>query len=102
MKQHEDALEVALRQEEPEISDGGFSERLLARLPAARAHRVVPRRWTLAGAAAAGSLATILLAPTIESVIGFSVPYLGMVPILTIAAVLAFAVGSFIWIWGAD
>jgi hypothetical protein len=102
MKQHEDALETALRRNEPEIGDGGFSERLLARLPAARAHRAVPRRWTLAGAAAAGSLATILVAPTIESVIGFSVPYVGMVPVLTIAAMLAFAVGSFLWVWRAD
>lgn len=102
MKQHEDTLDAALRRNEPAIGDGGFSERVLAQLPPRHARRAVPRRWTLAGAAAAGSLATILLAPTVESVIGFSVPYVGMAPILTIAAMLAVAVGSLLWAWSAD
>ena len=68
MKQHEDTLDAALRRNEPAIGDGGFSDRVLARLPPRHARRTVPRRWTLAGAAAAGSVATILLAPTVESV----------------------------------
>ena len=102
MKQHEDTLDAALRRNEPAIGDGGFSDRVLARLPPRHARRTVPRRWTLAGAAAAGSVATILLAPTVESVIGFSVPYVGMAPILTIVAMLAVAIGSILWAWRAE
>src|SRR5262245_3521936 len=103
MKQHDDPLETALRRSEPEIGDADFSERVLARLPPRQVdRRAVPRRWTLAGAAAAGSLATILLAPTVESVIGFSVPHFGMAPILTIVAMLMVVAGSFLWVWRAD
>jgi hypothetical protein len=102
MNNLDDALEAALRSPEPDIGDAQFTERLLARLPPAKKRRAVPRRWTLAAAAAAGSLATILLAPTVESLIGFSVPYFGTAPVLTIVAMLAVAVGSSLWVWRAD
>jgi hypothetical protein len=102
MKDFDDALESALRTREPDVGDAGFSERLLARLPPIEKRRAIPRRWTLAAAAAAGSLATILFAPTVESLIGYSVPYFGTAPVLTIAAILAVAVGSFLWVWRTD
>jgi hypothetical protein len=102
MNNLDDALDAALRTREPAVGDAGFSERLLARLPPIKKRRAVPRRWTLAAAAAVGSLATILFAPTVESLIGFSVPYFGTAPVLTIAAILAVAVGSFLWVWRAE
>jgi len=98
MTNHDEGIEPALRATEPEIADAGFSERLLARLPPKKARRAVPRRWTLAGAAAVGSLATILLAPSVEGVIGFSVPFAGTTPILTFAALLAVAAGPVFWL----
>ena len=102
MKDLDDALETALRTRELDIGDADFSARLLTRLPPPNKRRTVPRRWTLATAAAVGSLATILLAPTVESLIGFSVPHIGTAPVLTIAAILAVVVGSFLWVWRAD
>jgi hypothetical protein len=102
MSNPDDALDAALRTREPPLGDAGFSERVLTRLPPIKKRRAVPRRWTLAAAAAVGSLATIVFAPTVESLIGYSVPYFGMAPVLTIAAILAVAGGSFLWVWRAD
>jgi hypothetical protein len=57
---------------EAAIADDGFSERVLHHLPRRRLGSVASRRWTLAAAAATGSLLTILLAPPVESVFGFA------------------------------
>jgi anti-sigma factor RsiW len=99
----DDALETALRAPEPAIADESFSERVIASLPRSRRRPPVPsRRWTLAAAAAAGSLLTILLAPTVESVVGFSLPFLHAEPLLTFAALLAVAAGPIVWLLRSD
>jgi hypothetical protein len=59
-------LEEALQRSEPPISDNGFSESVLDRLPKKRRINTKPRCWTLAGAAAMGSFLTLLLAPPVE------------------------------------
>ena len=47
-----------------------------------------------------GSLADQVV--RIVGLIGYSVPYFGTAPVLTIAAILAVAVGSFLWVWRTD
>jgi hypothetical protein len=66
----ETELEEALQAPERSIGDDGFSERVLARLPRRRCGLAVSPRWTLAAAAAMGSLLTLLLAPPVESAFG--------------------------------
>ena len=102
MNDHDDRIEAVLRATEPDIADAGFSERMLARMPPKKAGRAVPRHWTLAAAAAVGSLSTILLAPTIESVVGYSVPFAGTAPVLTFAALLVVAIGPIPWLLRFD
>jgi hypothetical protein len=65
-------IERALSAPESAIGDAGFSEAVLARLPKRRLSAAASGRWTLAGAAALGSLLTILLAPPVESAFGLA------------------------------
>ena len=60
--------DAMLRKPETAISDDGFSESVLCRLPGRWRYREKYRKWTLAGAAAMGSLLTLILAPPIETV----------------------------------
>lgn len=62
-----DMLEAALRRPDAEISDAGFSERVMAGLPRRRFTRARTRRWTLGGAAVAGAVATLLLGTPLET-----------------------------------
>ena len=66
----DEQLEDALQKSETSISDDGFTESVLARLPKRKSISVKPRCWTLAGAAAIGSFLTLLLAPPIEKAFG--------------------------------
>jgi len=59
-------IEEMLRKAETSIGDDGFSENVLNRLPKKRLIRTRYRGWTLAAAAATGSILTLLLAPPIE------------------------------------
>jgi len=68
MGSFDDQLESVLRRAEPEIADGGFSESVLAAMPARKPARNTTRRWTLAGAAATGSVLTSVLGAPLESV----------------------------------
>jgi hypothetical protein len=65
-------VDNALRAPEAAIADDGFSERILQRLPKRRLSGAASRRWTLAAAAATGSLLTILLAPPVETAFGLA------------------------------
>jgi hypothetical protein len=91
-----DALEAVLRTAEPAIADDGFSERVMAGLPQRKRRRAVTRRWTLAVAAGTGSLLTILLAPSIEG-LGLALPYVGMLPVLTMLAFVAVVAAPLFW-----
>lgn len=59
-------LEDTLLKSENAIIDDGFSESVLDRLPKKRRADIKSRCWTLAGAAAMGSILTLILAPPIE------------------------------------
>jgi hypothetical protein len=72
MESVERRAEQALRAPEAAIADDGFSESVLERLPRRRLSSAASQRLTLAGAAAMGSLLTILLAPPVESAFGFA------------------------------
>jgi hypothetical protein len=65
-------VEQMLHAPEAAIADDGFSENVLQRLPKRRVSSAASRRLTLAGAAAMGSLLTILLAPPVESAFGLA------------------------------
>lgn len=65
-------VEQGLRVPETSIADAGFSESILHRLPRRRLSGATSRRWTLAVAAAMGSLLTIVLAPPVESAFGLA------------------------------
>lgn len=67
MESEDTRLELKLRRAETEISDDGFTETLMGSLPAKRRGRASVRRWTLGGAAAAGSFVTSILGAPIES-----------------------------------
>lgn len=60
-------LDEMLRKTEAPVGDDGFSEGVVNRLPKRRLNREKCRSWTLAGAAAMGSILTLLLAPPIET-----------------------------------
>ena len=61
-------LDKMLRKPEIAIGDDGFSENVLRGIPKQKINREKSRCWTLAGAAAIGSILTLLLAPPIEAV----------------------------------
>ncbi|MDX1561309.1 MAG: hypothetical protein R3305_00185 [Gammaproteobacteria bacterium] len=82
-------MDELLLQPEREIGDEGFSETVVGALPARRNLRVSARRWTLGGAADAGSLVTALLGAPIEAV--FSSFALGGGAATTVAAALLVA-----------
>jgi hypothetical protein len=67
MEQIEARLELALREPEREIGDTGFSETVVSALPARRTSRTKARRWTLGGAALAGSIVTSVLGAPLET-----------------------------------
>jgi MFS family permease len=75
MNKQPDQIEAALRMPEPTLADDEFSAKVLARLPQRR-RRNAARRWTLAGAAALGSVLTLALAPPFETVLGSLLPSL--------------------------
>lgn len=60
-------LDIILRKPETPIGDDGFSEGVVNRLPKRRRSREKCRSWTLAGAAAIGSILTLILVPPIET-----------------------------------
>ena len=64
-------LDAMLRKSEQPINDDSFSESVLNRLPRKWHNREKYRKWTLAGAAAMGSLLTLILAPPIETVLKY-------------------------------
>ncbi len=66
----ENRIKKLLDQPETAIADDGFSELVMGQLPRKRIGRSNSRRWTLAGAAAAGSALTNLVAPPVESIFG--------------------------------
>ena len=88
-KQH-DPIDAALRSPEPTLADDDFSTNVMARLPA-RQHRSA-RRWTVAGAAALGSVLTLAIAPPLESVVAslspWSIPPIAFSAVATVAIVL--------------
>ena len=81
-------LEVALRKSETAIGDDGFTEVVMNGLPRKSHGGVKARRWTLAGAAAAGSVLTSVLGAPLESV--FSTLVLGSGYSMAILAALLF------------
>ena len=89
-------LELRLQASEREIGDAGFTDSVLRQLPAKRPSRARARRWTLAGAAALGSLFTMLLAEPIEKMLGS----LAIVPapVITVAAIVLIVSVSLAWI----
>jgi hypothetical protein len=89
MESVDSRVDHALRASEMAIADNGFSESVLRLLPRRRLSSAASRRWTLAGAAATGSLLTILLAPPVESAFGLA-HLSGSLQTLALAA-LAFA-----------
>jgi hypothetical protein len=95
------SLEDALRTAEPVIADDGFSERVMASLPPLKRRRAVTRRWTLAVAAGTGSLLTILLAPSIEA-LGLTLPFVGMMPVLTAIVFVAVVAAPLFWISSSE
>jgi hypothetical protein len=88
-------LEQKLRAAEASIGDAGFSESVLRQLPAKRS-RSRARRWTLGGAAALGSLLTMLVAEPVEKMLGS----LAIVPapVITIVVLVLIVSGSLVWI----
>jgi hypothetical protein len=88
-------LEQRLRAAESPIGDAGFSESVLRELPPRR-RRSRARRWTLGGAAALGSLLTMLVAEPVEKMLGS----LAIVPapIITIVVLVLIVSGSLVWI----
>jgi hypothetical protein len=64
-------LEEILRRTEAPIGDDGFTGDVLDSLPKRKFEIEKSRRWTLAGASAAGSFLTLLLAPPVEIVLRF-------------------------------
>jgi len=90
-------LEHMLRRAEPSIGDAGFSESVLRQLPAKRRSRSRARRWTLGGAAAAGSVLTMLLAEPVEKMLG-SLAVVVPGPLITIAALILIVSASVAWI----
>lgn len=98
----DERLDAALRELKPAIGDDGFTENVLARLPYHAPDRYGPGRWTLAGAAFAGSLATLLLALPVES--GFGLLTLSgqaQTLILTVLGVAAVIAVPLVWLWGS-
>lgn len=89
-KQH-DPIDAALRSPEPTLADDDFSANVMARLPA-RQRRSAARRWTVAGAAALGSVLTLAIAPPLETVVAslspWSIPPLAFSAVATVAIVL--------------
>jgi hypothetical protein len=77
-------LENALRTPEPALADEEFNTSVLARLPP-RLRRSTAPRWTVAGAAALGSVLTLAIAPPLEGVVASIAPF--AIPPLVLSAV---------------
>jgi hypothetical protein len=88
MNDEVDGLERALRIPEPALTDDEFSANVLARLPPRR-RRNTARRWTVAGAAALGSVLTLAIAPPLEGVVASIAPFAIPAPVLSAVAVIA-------------
>ena len=67
MDKHDALIEAALRAPEPTIGDDGFTESLLDSMPARRLNQAAARRWTLGGAALAGSVLTSVIGAPLET-----------------------------------
>ncbi|MBX5460793.1 MAG: hypothetical protein IRZ28_06830 [Steroidobacteraceae bacterium] len=89
-------LDKMLRSPEPELPDSGFTETVLRRLPTKRWARTPMRRWTLASAAALGSLSTYLLADPIEHALSTYAAF--PAPVLTIATLALLVSLPLAWI----
>ena len=95
-------LDNALREPEPAIGDDGFTDGAMARLPYRAPERTVPGRWTVAGAAIAGSFATLVLAPPIESAFGLlALPGSTQTLILTVAGFVTVVAVPLGWLFGS-
>lgn len=92
-------LDSALGQPEPSIGDDGFTANVMARLPYRAPERSLPGPLTVAGAAVAGSLATLVLAPPVKSMLAL----LGgtETAILTVAGFVMIVALPLGWLFGS-
>ena len=60
-------IEAALRAPEQAIGDDDFTQAVFERLPAKRFSQAAARRWTLGGAALAGSVLTSVIGAPLET-----------------------------------
>lgn len=67
MDRNDARIETALRAPEPTIGDDGFTQSVLDRLPARQFSQAAARRWTLGGAALAGSVLTSVIGAPLET-----------------------------------
>jgi hypothetical protein len=95
-------LEAALRRPGAEVSDAGFSERVMAALPRRRFTRARLRRWTLCGAAAAGALVTLLVGAPLESAARMLLPDGGDNYLLVGALIVALVAVPMAWAFFSD
>ena len=98
----ENRIKNLLDQPETAIADDGFSELVMGQLPRKRIGRSNSRRWTLAGAAAAGSALTILLAPPVESVFGLYNISSSQTTIIAAALLASIIAVPVIWLLQSD
>jgi hypothetical protein len=90
-------LETALRRPEPAIGDDGFSDAVMRTLPAKRFGGARAGRWTLGGAAAAGSVFASLFGAPLEN--AFSSLVWGGVDATSTIAVLFVAIVAVPVVW---
>jgi len=99
MTRFEERMERELKAAEAPLADDGFTDGVLRRLPTRRRRLQWSPRWTLAGAAAAGSVLTLVLTPPIETLWQWSGSIAGfVVPAPTLLAFIAFAVVPLVWL----
>ena len=97
----DELIEQALRAAEPAIVEDGFRERVLARLPPAgrSRHKSMARYLSLAIAACAGSLVTLLLGLPAEGLLANYVEYDDLVAVLLEPVILASILAApFAWL----
>ena len=94
MNRFGERMERELKAAEKAVVDDGFTDGVLRRLPSRRRRLEWSPRWTLAGAAAAGSFLTLVITPPVEtlwqwsgSIAGFEVPAPTLLVFIVFAAV---------------
>jgi len=103
MRRFEESMERELRAAEKPLVDDGFTEGVLRRLPSRRRRLEWSPRWTLAGAAAAGSFLTLVLTPPIETLWHWSGSIAGFaVPAPTLLVFIVFAAVPLVWLLRSD